>query len=71
MSLKEENCHSEPVRTLAWESPKQEEIATTSLQTGFAMTANFYDIVLWPSDFLLPAPDATAVLHPGPEKTII
>ena len=36
------SCHSEPVFTLAWESvfpDKRERIATTSLRTGFAMTA--------------------------------
>ena len=36
------SCHSESVFTLAWESvfpDKRERIATTSLRTGFAMTA--------------------------------
>ena len=36
------SCHSAPVFTLAWESvfpDKRERIATTSLRTGFAMTA--------------------------------
>ena len=61
-------CHSEPVRTLAWESPKEWEISTTSLRTGCGNDneLNHNNALRFPAKIFIPGSGGYSRVYPHP-----